>query len=50
MYNGKYVWRYIYESELFYNIYLLQLGFHPVAAVGRHVSRFIASVFIKINL
>ena len=40
---------YISESELCYNIYLLQLGFHSVAVVGQRVSRFIASVFIKIK-
>jgi hypothetical protein len=47
VHNGKYL--YISESELCYNIYLLQLGFQPVAVVGQRVSRFIASVFIKIK-
>ena len=40
---------YISESDLCYSIYLLQLGFHPVAVVGQRVSRFIASAFIKIK-
>jgi hypothetical protein len=40
---------YISDSELCYNIYLLQLSFHPVAVVGQRESRFVASVFIKIK-